>query len=145
MSPSVSVDDYLVLKGSAPLKTGIKYADLLRRPEISYEDLKCICPNMPEVPKEVSKQAEIRIKYEGYIKRQQSQIAAFKKLENKRLSDEIDYNEIKGLRIEAKQKLNKIKPVSVGQASRISGVSPSDIAVLLIYLEGKGSSDERKN
>ena len=145
LAPSVSVDDYLILKGSAPLKTGIKYADLLRRPEISYEDLKSICPNMPEIPKEVSKQAEIRIKYEGYIKRQQSQISAFKKLENKRLSEEIDYAEIKGLRIEAQQKLNKIKPVSVGQASRISGVSPSDIAVLLIYLEGKGIKDESNN
>ncbi len=145
LAPSISVDDYLVLKGSAPLKTGIKYADLLRRPEISYKDLLNICPGMPTVPKEVLKQAEIRIKYEGYIKRQQSQISAFKKLENKHLSEDIDYNDIKGLRIEAQQKLNKIKPVSVGQASRISGVSPSDIAVLLIYLEGKGIRDESKN
>ncbi len=138
LGPTEEIDDYLILKGSTPLKTGLKYAELLRRPELSYDDLKIICKDMPYVPKEVAEQAEIRIKYEGYIKRQKSQVAAFKKLENKSLSPDTNYMEIKGLRIEAQQKLNKIKPVSVGQASRISGVSPSDIAVLLIYLEGKG-------
>ena len=141
LAPSEKVDDYLIAKGSTPLKTGVKYADLLRRPEISYKDLKAICPDMPETAAHIAEQAEIRIKYEGYIKRQQSQIAAFKKLENKRLDPETDYMSIDGLRIEARQKLNKIKPVSVGQASRISGVSPSDIAVLLIYLEQRSGQD----
>ncbi len=142
LAPSEKVDDYLITKGTAPLKTGVKYAELLRRPEMTYKDLQAICPDMPEISSAIAEQAEIRIKYEGYIKRQFSQIAAFKKLENKRLDTDMDYLSIDGLRLEARQKLDKIKPVSVGQASRISGVSPSDIAVLLIYLEGRGVKDE---
>ncbi len=142
LAPSEKVDDYLITKGTAPLKTGVKYAELLRRPEMTYKDLKAICPDMPEISTAIAEQAEIRIKYEGYIKRQFSQIAAFKKLENKRLDPDMDYLSIDGLRLEARQKLDKIKPVSVGQASRISGVSPSDIAVLLIYLEGRGVKGE---
>ena len=135
LAPNKERNEYLEEKGSAPLKTGIKYAELLRRPEISYADLAALGAEVKDIQKEVAAQAEIRIKYEGYIKRQQSQIAAFKKLENKRLDENFDYSLIKGLRLEARQKLNRVKPVSVGQASRISGVSPSDIAVLLIYLE----------
>ena len=135
LAPNEERNAYLAEKGSAPLKTGIKYAELLRRPEICYADLAALGADVKDIQKAVAAQAEIRIKYEGYIKRQQSQIAAFKKLENKRLDENFDYSLIKGLRLEARQKLNKVKPVSVGQASRISGVSPSDIAVLLIYLE----------
>ena len=138
LAPTAERNAYLEEKGSAPLKTGIKYAELLRRPEISYSDLIALGADMPSLPKSISEQAEIRIKYDGYIKRQQSQIAAFKKLENKRLDKNLDYSLINGLRLEARQKLNKVKPDSVGQASRISGVSPSDIAVLLIYLEQGG-------
>ena len=132
LAPNEERNAYLAEKGSAPLKTGIKYAELLRRPEICYADLAALGADVKDIQKAVAAQAEIRIKYEGYIKRQQSQIAAFKKLENKRLDENFDYSLIKGLRLEARQKLNKVKPVSVGQASRISGVSPSDIAVLLI-------------
>ncbi len=143
LAPTEAVNDFLAIKKSALLKTGIKYGDLLRRPEISYNDLKRICPDMPSLPSAIAEQAEIRIKYDGYIKRQLSQIAQFKKLENKKLSESIDYSSISGLRLEARQKLDKIKPVSVGQASRISGVSPSDIAVLLIYLEQQGGKNEK--
>ncbi len=117
--------------------------ELLKRTEIKYEDLKEIDPQMPNLTKEVAEEVEIQVKYEGYIKLQESQVEKFKKLEQKRLPQEINYEEIKGLRLEARQKLNKIKPTSVGQASRISGVSPADISVLLIYLEqNKGKKED---
>lgn len=110
-------------------------SDLLKRTELNYDKLKEIDKNRPDLCEMEKKQVEIQIKYEGYIKLQEGQVEKFKKLEQKILPKEIDYNNIKGLRIEARQKLNKIKPNSVGQASRISGVSPADISVLLIYLE----------
>ena len=110
-------------------------ADLLKRTEIKYKDLKEIDKNMPELSEEEAQEVEIQIKYEGYIKLEEAQVEKFKKLEKKKLPERINYEEIKGLRLEARQKLNKIKPESVGQASRISGVSPADISVLLIYLE----------
>ena len=110
-------------------------ADLLKRTEMKYEYLKEIDSNMPELTEEESKEIEIQVKYEGYIKLEEAQVEKFKKLENKKLPQDIDYSKLNGLRIEARQKLNKIKPNSVGQASRISGVSPADISVLLIYLE----------
>lgn len=123
---------------SALIKTGISLYDLLKRPEISYDNITAIDPNRPyEILRDAAKQCEIIVKYEGYIDKQLKQIDQFKKLENKKLSEEIDYNEIEGLRLEARQKLNNIKPLSVGQASRISGVSPADISVLLVYLEQK--------
>ncbi len=122
-------------KNSTPLKSGISLANLLRRPEINYEDLARIDDNWPDLDYFVSEQVSISIKYEGYIKRQMMQIEQFKKLEEKKLPPDLDYNSIKGLRIEARQKLDRIRPVSIGQASRISGVSPADISVLLIYLE----------
>ena len=109
-------------------------ADLLRRSELTYNDLAPIDKKRKELPRSVAEEAEIQIKYEGYIKLQQEQIDEFKQLEGKKLSADIDYNDIKGLCLEARQKLNKQKPLSVGQASRISGVSPADISVLLIYL-----------
>ena len=102
---------------------------------MNYQILKEIDDNRPELPEQVAQEVGIEIKYEGYIKLQQQQVEKFKKLEQKLLPKEIDYSEIKGLRLEARQKLNKIKPTSVGQASRISGVSPADISVLLIYME----------
>ncbi len=121
---------------STPIKVGMSLYDLLKRPELTYDNLKEIDINRPEdLLKDAKVQCEVMIKYEGYIEKQLRQIDQFKKLENKKLREDIDYNEIDGLRIEARQKLNNIKPLSVGQASRISGVSPADISVLLIYLE----------
>ena len=108
---------------------------MIRRPELSYEILKELDPDRPQLPDDVAEQVNINIKYEGYIIRQMKQVSSFKKLENKRLEKDFDYDAVKGLRIEARQKLNLYRPVSIGQASRISGVSPADISVLLIYLE----------
>lgn len=123
--------------GTAPLKTGTRMAELLKRPEISYEDLAAIDPERPELSREIGEQVEIRIKYEGYISRQLAQINQFRKAEKRRLPEDIDYSSISGLRLEARQKLDKIRPVSIGQASRISGVSPADISVLIIWLESR--------
>lgn len=133
--PTEKVNKLLEKYNSSPLTTGAKMAELLRRTEINYEVLSEIDENRPELPEDVTKEVEIEVKYKGYIKLQQAQVEKFKKLEIKLLPQNIDYSSIKGLRLEARQKLNKIKPNSVGQASRISGVSPADISVLLIYLE----------
>ena len=110
-------------------------AELLKRPEIKYEDLAEIDDERPELSLQEKEEVEIQIKYEGYIKLQEAQVEKFKKLEEKILPEEIDYEEIKGISLEGRQKLNKFKPHSIGQASRISGVSPSDISVLVIYLQ----------
>lgn len=133
--PSGMLNDYLASIGSTPVKTGIRLSELLRRPEVTYEGLNQIDDQRPQLSYAVKELVEISIKYDGYIKRQLMQVEQFKKLEHRRLPENIDYTQIKGLRIEARQKLEKIKPESIGQASRISGVSPSDISVLLIYLE----------
>ena len=135
IKPNENVNNFLTKYGSSNIKVGIKIADLLKRTEIKYEYLKEIDNNMPELTKEEAQEVEIQVKYEGYIKLEEAQVEKFKKLESKKLPTDIDYSELKGLRIEARQKLNKAKPTSVGQASRISGVSPADISVLLIYLE----------
>ena len=135
IKPNEKVNKLLKSLNSSEISTGIKLADLLERTELTYDNLKGIDENRPELSAVERKQVEIQIKYEGYIRLQEAQVEKFKKLEKKKLSAKIDYNDIKGLRIEARQKLNKIKPSSVGQASRISGVSPADISVLLIYLE----------
>ena len=121
--------------GSAPLKTGLSLEELLRRPELNYKKLEVFDPGRPKLSREVINQVEIQIKYSGYIQKQSEQIAQFKKLEDKKLTHIEDYSDVNGLRIEARQKLNQIRPESVGQATRISGVSPADINVLLIYLE----------
>lgn len=123
--------------GSTNISTGIKLSELIRRPELDYFKLADMDKERPELPKEIAKEAEIHIKYEGYIKKQLAKAEQFRKLENKKIPDDIEYAKIKGLRIEASQKLSKIRPASIGQASRISGVSPADITVLLIYLERK--------
>lgn len=120
---------------STPLKNGTTLAELIRRPELCYEDLAEIDLERPTLKYDVVEQVNISIKYDGYIKRQMKQVKEFKKLENKKLPEHFDYNQVNSLRIEAKQKLNLYQPVSVGQASRISGVSPADISVLLVYLE----------
>lgn len=132
---SRQVQELLEKYGSTPLKTAVSLAELIRRPELNYHILEPIDQEREMLPEEVIEQVDINIKYEGYIVRQLKQVEQFKKLENKKLSENIDYMSISGLRIEAKQKLDAIKPSSVGQASRISGVSPADISVLLIYLE----------
>lgn len=139
VKPTEEVNKFLEEYQSSPLTTGAKLAELLRRTELKYEDLKQIDKKREELPRDVKEEVEIEIKYKGYIKLQQQQVEKFKKLERKLLPQEINYEEIKGLRLEARQKLNKIKPNSVGQASRISGVSPADISVLLIYLEQQKS------
>lgn len=123
---------------SSEISTGIHMCDLIKRPELNYEILAEIDPGRPELPHDVTEQAEIRLKYDGYIEKQKIQINQFKKLENKKIPADINYSEIHGLRIEARQKLDKIKPRSLGQASRISGVSPADISVLIIWLEANG-------
>ena len=135
IKPTEKVNKYLESINSSALSTGIKAIELLRRTEIKYEDLKNIDEELPDLPTEVIEEVEIQIKYEGYLKLQEEQVIKFKKLENKKIPQGIDYTEIKGLRLEARQKLNKISPTSIGQASRISGVSPADISVLLIHLE----------
>ena len=136
VKPTKEVNEFLEKLGTTPIDTGIKMADLLKRTEITYKELKEIDTERDlNLPKEVIREVEIQLKYEGYIKLQEAQVEKFKKLEMKELKEDIDYQKINGLSLEARQKLNKHKPSSVGQASRISGVSPADISVLLIYLE----------
>ena len=135
MGPSKELNELLVSRGTSPLKSGVKMEDLIRRPQVSYEDLKPFDKERPELPYEVTEQVEISLKYEGYIKRQLMQVEDMRRLENKSLPVDLDYNTIEGLRLEAREKLNKIRPLSIGQASRISGVSPADISVLLIWME----------
>ena len=127
--------------GSSSIDRGTKLAELLKRTEVTYDSTESIDASRPVLPRAVREQVEIQVKYEGYIKLQQEQIDRFKKLEEKKLSTEIDYEQIKGLSLEARQKLNKQKPTSVGQASRITGVSPADISVLLIYLTQSGKKE----
>ena len=135
IKPTEEVNRFLEENNSSTIKAGVKLADLLKRTELNYDKLSVIDPQRPELFKAVTQEVEIQVKYEGYIKMQEEQVKKFKKLEDKKLSENINYDEIKGLRIEARQKLNKVKPLSIGQASRISGVSPADVSVLLIYLE----------
>ena len=137
VKPTEKVNKFLEEHGTSPLNTGSKMSELLKRTEITYKDLEEIDEDRPKLSIAEKEEVEIQIKYEGYIKMEEEQVEKFKKLENKKLSEDIDYSSIKGLRIEAMQKLNKIKPTSIGQASRISGVSPADINVLLIYLQIK--------
>lgn len=134
IKPSEKVNNILEELNSSKISTGIRLSELLKRSELNYENIAPIDLKREELPDSVKEEAEIQIKYEGYIKLQLEQIDEFKKLENKKLSPEIDYDKINGLCLEARQKLNKQKPLSIGQASRISGVSPADISVLMIYL-----------
>lgn len=129
------INDYVESLGFTPLKEGMSLFDLMKRPEFNYKNLSPIDAERPEIRKDVFQQCEVQIKYDGYIQKQLKQIDKFKSLENKQLDDTIIYDSIEGLRLEARQKLDAIKPISIGQASRISGVSPADINVLLIYLE----------
>ncbi len=139
VSPSAENNEVLTQYGSTNITTGVKLSELIRRPELDYYKLAPMDKERPELPKDIAKEAEIHIKYEGYIKKQLAKAEQFRKLENKKIPENINYSDITGLRIEASQKLSKIRPASIGQASRISGVSPADITVLLIYLERMGN------
>ena len=134
ISPTEEVNKILVSRETSPIKSGIRLVELLKRPQITYNDLEKVDKERPNLEDDILEQVEIEIKYEGYIKRQKSQIDDMRRLEVKKLPYNIDYNNLKGLRLEAKEKLSKIRPINIGQASRISGVSPADISVLLIYL-----------
>ena len=134
---SAEVQSLLESQGSTLLKAGTTIAELIRRPELNYKVLAPIDKERPELPEDVCEQVEINIKYDGYIRRQMKQVEQFKKLEQKKIPEDIDYEDVGSLRIEARQKLEAYRPVSIGQASRISGVSPADISVLLVYLESK--------
>ena len=132
---SEALNAMLAARDSAPVANSARLADLLRRPQVTYEDLTPFDPERPELPKAVTDEVEIQLKYAGYLARQQKQVEDFKREESRLLPENIDYNAIAGLRLEARQKLSQIRPMSIGQAGRISGVSPADIAVLLIWLE----------
>mgnify|MGYP004526104741 FL=1 len=133
--PSPVLSEIFEKAESTPIVTGISLSDLVKRPELSYEMLAPVDKDRPDLPDYITEAAEVDIRYDGYIKRQLMQVEQFKKLETKKLPEDFDYSQISGLRLEARQKLNKVKPQNVGQASRISGVSPADVSVLLIYFK----------
>ena len=137
VKPTEEVNKYLVNCGTSSLTTGAKLSELLKRAEITYASLGTIDKERPELPEQVKEEVEIQVKYEGYIKMQEAQVEKFKKMEKKLIPEDLDYDGIKGISLEARQKLNKHKPYSIGQASRISGVSPADISVILVYLQTK--------
>ena len=138
LAPNDALNAMLVSRETSPLSTGCRLSDLIRRPQLSYADLAPFDPDRPDLPYEVFEQVEIRLKYEGYIKRQYAQIAEARRLECRALPEDIDYNAIVNLRLEAREKLSRIRPQNIGQASRISGVSPADVSVLLIWLKEAG-------
>ena len=132
---SAALNEMLAERDSAPVANSARLADLLRRPQVTYADIAPFDPERPELPLSVTDEVQIQLKYAGYLARQEKQVEVFRKEESRLLPESIDYESIAGLRLEAKEKLMQIRPVSIGQAGRISGVSPADIAVLLIYLE----------
>ena len=134
LSPTEALNEILVSRGTSPVSTGVRMAELLRRPQITYRDLTPVDPNRPDYPAEIFESVETSLKYEGYIKRQLQDIAEMRRLEKRLLPKDIDYAGIAGLRLEAREKLNRVRPENIGQAGRISGVSPADISVLLIWL-----------
>lgn len=133
--PSKELNEMLESRGTAPMETGAHASDLIRRPQVSYKDLEPFDAERPQLPDEVTEQVEIQIKYEGYIQKQLIQVEQMRRLETRKIPEDINYEEVRGLRLEAIEKLQRIRPHSIGQASRISGVSPADISVLLIYME----------
>lgn len=133
--PSKELNEMLESRGTAPMETGAHESDLIRRPQVSYKDLEPFDTERPKLPDEVTEQVEIQIKYEGYIQKQLIQVEQMRRLETRKIPEDINYEEVRGLRLEAIEKLQRIRPHSIGQASRISGVSPADISVLLIYME----------
>lgn len=137
VAESEALNALLTSRDSAPVKGSARLADLLRRPQIGYGDLAAFDPERPELPKAVTDEVEIQVKYAGYLARQEKQVEQFRQEESRLLPDDLDYAAIPGLRLEAREKLQQVRPVSIGQAGRISGVSPADVAVLLIYLSGR--------
>ncbi len=137
VAASPALNEMLSNRDSAPVQNSARLADLLRRPNVTYKDLTAFDESRPELPLSVTEEVQIQLKYAGYLSRQEKQVEVFRKEEARRLPEDVDYNAIAGLRLEAREKLSRIRPMSVGQAGRISGVSPADIAVLLIYLEQK--------
>ncbi len=142
LKPEEEVQSSLRSVGSSEIRQAVRLSELLRRPEISYELLSKITSELPSLPRDIIEELEIQIKYDGYIKRELQQVERFKKLENRGIPDDIDYDEVYGLSTEARQKLKAIRPISIGQAQRISGISPSDISVLMIYLERRKRSSQ---
>ena len=140
VAPGEALNRILVSRETSPLETGCRLIDLIKRPQLDYESLADFDKDRPDLPKDVFEQVEIEIKYEGYIRRQLAQAQEMRRLEEKKLDENTDYATITGLRMEAQEKLNKVKPKSIGQASRISGVSPADISVLMIYLKKNGGN-----
>ncbi len=138
IAPSEALNELLVSRGTASMTTGTKLADLIRRPQLSYLELSSFDENRPKLPDDVMEQVEIQIKYEGYIKKQLMEVEEIKRLEQKKLPEDMDYSQIEGLRLEAREKLQRVLPQDIGQASRISGVNPADISTLLIWLEQHG-------
>jgi tRNA uridine 5-carboxymethylaminomethyl modification enzyme len=138
LAPSPELKAFLEARGTTAPASGASLAELLRRPQVDYASLSPFDPERPRLDRAVCAQVEISIKYEGYIKRQMKQAEEFRRMESRRFPADIDYMGIHGIRMEARQKLNKIRPENFGQASRISGVNPADIAALMIYLEKKG-------
>ena len=135
IKPTAEVQELISANGGSELKDGILAADLLKRPEMSYEHIEQIVPSEVELSDEVKEQVEIQLKYEGYIHKSLQQVDRLKKMENKKIPEDIDYDAIGSLATEARQKLKQVRPLSVAQASRISGVNPADISILLVYLE----------
>jgi tRNA uridine 5-carboxymethylaminomethyl modification enzyme len=142
---NANMQKFMEEHGSSPLKTATSLAELICRPEFNYDNIADIDTGRTELPADVIEQVEITIRYEGYINRQERQVEQYKKLENKLIPSDIDYDDVSSLRLEARQKLKKFKPVNIGQASRIGGVNPADISVLLIYLDSiyRGNTDEK--
>ncbi len=138
---SDALNQMLIQKGTSPLDRGARFVELLKRPQISYNDIKPFDQSAPDLPPEIINKVEINVKYEGYIKTQLEQIEQMRKLESKLLPTDVDYRKVKGLRLEAQEKLNKHKPLNIGQAGRISGVNPADVSVLLIWLAGRNKND----
>ena len=144
VGPSPELNDYLSSVGTEPISNGVTLAKLLKRPQVDYGGLACADPERPQLSREVCEQVQLRIKYEGYINLQLEQVEAMRKLEKKLLPQDIDYSALKGLRLEAAEKLAKVRPASIGQASRISGVNPADVSVLLVWLEQRRRDEEQK-
>ncbi|MCY8455153.1 tRNA uridine-5-carboxymethylaminomethyl(34) synthesis enzyme MnmG, partial [Bacillus spizizenii] len=135
IKPSPENQEYIRSLGGSELKDGVRGTDLMKRPEMNYETVTKLAPPEVPVPQDVAEQVEIQVKYEGYIEKSLQQVEKLKKMENKKIPDRIDYDAIKGIATEARQKLKNVRPLSVAQASRISGVNPADISILLVYLE----------
>ena len=142
VSPSPALASFLAEKGTADAPDGCPLVALLRRPQLTYADLAPFDPDRPDLPADVAEQVEISVKYEGYIQRQQKQVEDFQKMERRRLPPDLDYSSIQGLRLEAREKLNAVRPADLGQASRISGVSPADVAMLAMVLEQRHRKEQ---